>query len=159
MRQKITWPYRRVRGPHVAKRTRLVLSVPAWLRWWLFGAVTGIALLWVMIFDSIVFPLALVVLVVLVVRSPERAALGGGALIPTGVWFLYGLRAAVERCAEIDRPQSIGLLFYLRGQRAGDRHGLIRRGRYRPYCVRGFAPSVAAGFSRSVRCGAHTSMT
>ena len=83
-----------------------MLSVPAWLRWWLFSAVTGIALLWVMIFDSIVFPLALVVLVVLVVRSPERAALGGGALIPTGVWFLYGLRAAVERCAEIDRSPS-----------------------------------------------------
>jgi len=57
-----------------------VLSVPAWLRWWLFGAVIGIALLWVMIFDWVVFPLALVVLVVLVVRSPERAALGGGAL-------------------------------------------------------------------------------
>jgi hypothetical protein len=83
-----------------------VLSVPTWLRWWLFGAATGIGLLWVMIFDSIVFPLALVVLVVLVVRSPERAALGGGALIPTGVWFLYGLRAAVERCAEIDRSPS-----------------------------------------------------
>ena len=83
-----------------------MLSVPAWLRWWLFGAVTGIALLWVMIFDSIVFPLALVILVVLVVRSPERAALGGGALIPTGVWFLYGLRGAVERCAEIDRSPS-----------------------------------------------------
>ncbi len=51
-----------------------MLSVPAWLRWWLFGAVIGIALLWLMIFDWVVFPLALVVLVVLVVRSPERAA-------------------------------------------------------------------------------------
>src|SRR2546426_12670102 len=74
MRQKITWPYRRVRGPRVAKRTRLVLPVPAWLRWWLFGATTGIAVLWVMIFDSIVFPLALVVLVVLVVRTRARRA-------------------------------------------------------------------------------------
>ena len=68
------------------------------MTWWLFGAVVGITLLGVMIFSPIAFPLALVVLVILVVRSPERAALGGGALIPTGVWFFNGLRAAVERC-------------------------------------------------------------
>lgn len=80
--------------------------MPRWGRWWLFGAVVGITLLWVMVFSSIVFPLALAVLVVLVLRSPERAALGGGALIATGGWFLYQLRAAVERCAETGRSPS-----------------------------------------------------
>lgn len=73
-----------------------------WARWWFFGAVVGITLLWVMIFSPIAFPLALVVLVVLVVRSPERSALGGGALIPTALWFLYALRAGVERCAAMN---------------------------------------------------------
>jgi hypothetical protein len=74
------------------------MRFPPWLSWWLLGAVVGITILGVMIFSSIAFPLALVVLIVLVIRSPERAALGGGALIPTGLWFLYQLRAAVERC-------------------------------------------------------------
>lgn len=76
------------------------------LRWWVLGAVAGVACLWIMIFSPFVFPLMLAVLVVLVVRSPERAALGGGALIPTGLWFLYQLRGAVERCAEMDRSPS-----------------------------------------------------
>jgi hypothetical protein len=74
------------------------MKLPQWATWWIFGAVVGTTLLRVMIFSPIAFPLALVVLVVLVVRSSERAALGGGALIPTGLWFLYQLRAAVERC-------------------------------------------------------------
>jgi hypothetical protein len=52
----------------------------------------------------IALPLIVAVFVVLVVRSPERAALGGGALIPTGLWFLYQLRAAVERCAAANGP-------------------------------------------------------
>jgi hypothetical protein len=60
-------------------------------------------LLWVVIVSPITFPIALVVLVV---RSPERSALGGGALVPTGLWFLNGLRSAVERCAEVDRTPS-----------------------------------------------------
>ena len=77
-----------------------------WARWWLFGAVAGITLLWIAIFSTIVFPLALAVIVVLVLRSPERAAMGGGALIPTGLWFLYALWVAVERCAEMDRSPS-----------------------------------------------------
>jgi hypothetical protein len=77
-----------------------------WLRWWVFGAVAGMTLLWVSIFSPLTFPLALVVLIVLVVRSPDRAALGGGALIATGLWFLNGLRSAVERCAEMDRSPS-----------------------------------------------------
>jgi hypothetical protein len=77
-----------------------------WLRLWVFGAVAGMTLLWVSIFSPLTFPLALVVLIVLVVRSPDRAALGGGALIATGLWFLNGLRSAVERCAEMDRSPS-----------------------------------------------------
>ena len=54
----------------------------------------------------LVFPLIIAVLVVLVLRSPERAALGGGAMIPTGLFFLYQLRAAVDRCAELDGSPS-----------------------------------------------------
>lgn len=68
------------------------------MKWWVFGAIVGTTMLGVMVFSPIALPVALVVLVVLVVRSPERAALRGGALIPTGLWFLYQLRAAVERC-------------------------------------------------------------
>jgi hypothetical protein len=82
------------------------VTVPRWMHWWSFGALTGITLLSVMVFSPFAFPLALAVLVVLVVRSPERAAFGGGALVPTGLWFLYALRGAVERCAEIDRSPS-----------------------------------------------------
>jgi predicted NBD/HSP70 family sugar kinase len=54
-------------------------------------------------YNIVAFPLALAALAVLAVRSPERAAFGGGALIPTGLWFLDELRGAVERCAEFDR--------------------------------------------------------
>jgi hypothetical protein len=75
------------------------------MKWWLFGAVIGITLLGVMMFSPIAFPLGFVVLVVLAVRSPQRAAFGGGALIPTGLWFLYQLRAAVERCAAANGPR------------------------------------------------------
>jgi hypothetical protein len=74
-----------------------------WLRWWLFGAIAGGALLFTMTRNGLAVPLVLAALVVLALRSPERAAYGGGALIPTGLWFLYQLRAAVERCAEFDR--------------------------------------------------------
>ena len=55
--------------------------------------------------NVIAVPLIVAVFVVLVVRSPERSALGGGALIPTGLWFLYQLRAAVERCAAMNGPR------------------------------------------------------
>jgi hypothetical protein len=81
-----------------------LVTPPPWLRWWLFGAVAGIALLAVLTtYNIVAFPLALAALAVLAVRSPERAAFGGGALIPTGLWFLYELRGDVERCAEFDR--------------------------------------------------------
>jgi hypothetical protein len=88
------------------RRKITLMTLPPWLGWGLFGAVVGITLLWIMIFSSLVFPLVLVVLVVLAMRSPERAAFGGGALISTGLWFLYQLRASVERCAEIDLSPS-----------------------------------------------------
>ncbi|MEO8633331.1 MAG: hypothetical protein ABI466_08215 [Chloroflexota bacterium] len=58
------------------------------------------------------FPLVIAVLFVLVIRSPERAAFGGGAMLPTGLWFLYEVRAAVERCAEIDRSPSGSCAIY-----------------------------------------------
>jgi hypothetical protein len=75
-------------------------------RWWLFGAFAAFALLYATMRTAFVFPLAFAVLVVLVIRSPERAAMGGGAMLSTGLWFLYELRAAVERCAEMDRSPS-----------------------------------------------------
>jgi hypothetical protein len=84
----------------------LAVNLPPWVSWWLFGAVVGIMLLSVVIFSTLVVPLALAALVVLATRSPERAAFGGGALIPTGLWFLYGLWTAVDRCAEIDRSRT-----------------------------------------------------
>jgi hypothetical protein len=76
------------------------------MSWWLFGAFAAFALLYATMRTALVFPLAVAVLVVLVIRSPERAAMGGGALVSTGLWFLYELRAAVERCAEMDRSPS-----------------------------------------------------
>jgi hypothetical protein len=82
------------------------VSVPPWTPWWLLGALTGITTLSAMVFHSTNFPLALAVLVILILRSPERAASGGGALVPTGAWFMYQARGAVERCAEIDRSPS-----------------------------------------------------
>lgn len=81
-----------------------MVMIPRWATWWLFGAVVGITVLGVMMFSPITFPLAFAVLVVLIIRSPERAALGGGALIPTGLWFLYALREAVARCAAANGP-------------------------------------------------------
>jgi hypothetical protein len=77
-----------------------------WVRWWLFGAFAASALLYATMRTALVFPLAFAVLVVLVIRSPERATMGGGAMVSTGLWFLYELRAAVERCAEMDRSPS-----------------------------------------------------
>jgi hypothetical protein len=76
------------------------------MRWWLFGAFAALALLFATMRSVFVFPLVIAVLVVLLIRSPERAAFGGGAMVPTGLWFLYELRAAVERCADTDRSPS-----------------------------------------------------
>jgi hypothetical protein len=83
-----------------------------WTRWWVFGAFAGFGFLYAAMRMPLVFPLIIAVLVVLVMRSPERAAFGGGAMVPTGVWFLYELRAAVERCAEMDRSPSGSCAIY-----------------------------------------------
>jgi hypothetical protein len=80
------------------------VKIPPWTTWWFFGAIVGASLLFSMTRNVLALPLIIAVLVALVVRSPERAALGGGALIPTGLWFLYELRAAVERCAAANGP-------------------------------------------------------
>ena len=76
------------------------------MSWWLFGAFAACGLLFATMRTVLVFPLIVAVLVILVMRSPERAAFGGGAMVSTGPWFLYELRAAVERCAEMDRSPS-----------------------------------------------------
>ncbi len=77
------------------------MTLPPWGRAWLFGAFAGFALVLSVMRVSLAFPFVLLILVAVVIRTPERSALGGGALIPTGLWFLYELRAAVERCAEM----------------------------------------------------------
>ncbi|HEV8229090.1 MAG TPA: hypothetical protein VGQ86_03950 [Candidatus Limnocylindria bacterium] len=76
------------------------------LRWWLLGALLGLELLWLARYQPLVLIAGAAVLGVLALRSPERAAFGGGALVATGILFLAGSRAAVERCAEIDRGPS-----------------------------------------------------
>lgn len=88
------------------------MTVPPWVRWWLFGAFAACGLLFATMRTLLVFPLIVAVLIVLVLRSRERAAFGGGALVPTGLWFLYELRAAVERCAEMDRSPSGSCAIY-----------------------------------------------
>jgi hypothetical protein len=82
------------------------VTVPPWVRWWVFGAFAACGLLYATMRFTPVFPLVIAVLVVLVFRSPERPAMGGGAMVSTGVLFLQGLRAAVDRCAEMDRSPS-----------------------------------------------------
>ena len=52
---------------------------------------------------SLVVPFGVIALAVLALRSPERAAFGGGAMVLTGGVFVYMVRDAVERCAELDR--------------------------------------------------------
>ena len=97
---------------HASQIGRDPERIPAWAGWWLFGAFAAFALLYANMRTVLVFPLAIAVLIVLMLRSPERAAFGGGAMVPTGLWFLYELRAAVERCAEMDRSPSGSCAIY-----------------------------------------------
>ena len=60
----------------------------------------------------LVLPLIVAVLAVLVIRSPERAALGGGAIVSTGSFFFYELGAAVERCAAMNGPNGSSCQIY-----------------------------------------------
>ncbi len=79
------------------------MSAPRWAWWWLAGAALGFVLLGLAMRTSLVTPVGVIALAALALRSPERAAFGGGAIVVTGATFLHFLRAAVERCAEFDR--------------------------------------------------------
>ena len=74
-----------------------------WVRWWLAGAALAAVVLSLAIRTSLVAPLGIIVVALLAVRSPERAAFGGGAIVLTGSVFLYLLRESFERCAKFDR--------------------------------------------------------
>jgi hypothetical protein len=79
------------------------VRAPAWVSWWLAGAALSVVLLGLALRTPFVVPVGIVALGLLAVRSPERAAFGGGALMVSGVAFLLFVRSAVERCAEFDR--------------------------------------------------------
>jgi hypothetical protein len=79
------------------------VRAPKWVSWWLAGAALSIVLLGLAIRTSFVVPVGIIALGLLAVRSPERAALGGGALVVSGVVFVLFVRSSVERCAEFDR--------------------------------------------------------
>lgn len=79
------------------------MPAPQWVSWWLAGAALGVVLLGLALTSSLVVPVGVVALALLVLRSPERAAFGGGATVVTGAAFLYSVRVSVERCAELDR--------------------------------------------------------
>jgi len=72
------------------------------VRWWLAGAALGLVLLAIAVRTALVAPLGIIVLALFAIRSPERAAFGGGAIVSTGTIFLYSIRDAVTRCAEFD---------------------------------------------------------
>ena len=79
------------------------MRAPQWVSWWLAGAILGAVLLGLALRTSLVVPFGVIALAVLALRSPERAAFGGGAIVLSGGAFVYMLRDAVERCAEFDR--------------------------------------------------------
>jgi hypothetical protein len=73
-----------------------------WARCWIAGAALGLVLLAVAIRTALVAPLGIIALGLLAIRSPERAAFGGGAIVSTGGVFLYLLREGFERCAKFN---------------------------------------------------------
>jgi hypothetical protein len=79
------------------------MTVPRWVPWWLAGAALGAVLLILAVRTSAVAFVGIIVVALLAIRSPERAAFGGGAIVLTGSVFLYMLRASFERCAKFDR--------------------------------------------------------
>jgi hypothetical protein len=50
------------------------VTLPPWGRAWLFGAFAGVALLVSVTMATLAFPVVLLILVVVVIRSAERAA-------------------------------------------------------------------------------------
>ena len=79
------------------------MRAPQWVWWWLAGAILGAVLLGLALRSAPVAPVGIIALGLLALRSPERAAVGGGAIVLTGGVFVYLVRDAVERCAEFDR--------------------------------------------------------
>lgn len=73
------------------------------VRWWLAGAALGAILLSLAMRTSAVTFVGIIVVALLAIRSPERAAFGGGAIVLTATVFLYLLRESFERCAKFDR--------------------------------------------------------
>jgi hypothetical protein len=78
------------------------MTMPRWTRWWLAGAALAAVLLGLAIRTSAVAFVGIILVALLAIRSPERAAFGGGAIVLTGTVFLYVLRESFERCAKFD---------------------------------------------------------
>lgn len=74
-----------------------------WVLWWCAGAALSLVLLGLALRTPFVVPVGIGALGLLALRSPERAAFGGGALVVSGVAFVLFVRDSVERCAEFDR--------------------------------------------------------
>lgn len=79
------------------------MRAPQWVIWWLAGGALSVVLLGLALRTSLVTIVGVVTIALLALRSPERAAVGGGALVVSGAAFLFFVRQAVERCAEFDR--------------------------------------------------------
>jgi hypothetical protein len=79
------------------------VRAPNWVSWWLAGAALSVVLLSLALRTSFIVPVGIIALGLLALRSPERAAFGGGAMVVSGVAFLLFVRDSVERCAEFDR--------------------------------------------------------
>ncbi|HEV8670367.1 MAG TPA: hypothetical protein VGS01_06485 [Candidatus Limnocylindria bacterium] len=79
------------------------MHAPEWVSWWLAGATLSAVLLGLALRTSAVALVGILALALVALRSPERGAVGGGAIVVSGAGFLYSVRQAVERCAEFDR--------------------------------------------------------
>jgi len=73
-----------------------------WVRWWLAGAALAAVLLSLAMRTSFVALVGVIVVALFAIRSPERAAFGGGAIMFTGGVFLYFVRDSFDRCAKFD---------------------------------------------------------
>jgi hypothetical protein len=62
----------------------------------------GLILLAIAVRTALVAPLGIIAIALFAIRSPERAAFGGGAIVATGVVFLYVVRNGFERCAKFN---------------------------------------------------------